>query len=348
MKQSLQLSAPWPSPPSGSAGAVARLSWCAAVARWAPSKHNTQPWRFVVRDDALEVWADPERMLPGSDPLRRELILSCGAAVHLACVAARALGVRPEVTLLPDGDGLLLARIAEAGPWTTSGEDRHLLQLVARRRTDRGPLDADDLPPSTPFVLQSAAEHEGASLRIVAVPGDRATLAGLVERADRLLVRRLATDVELEPWLREPGDHRRDGVRTDRTRGAAASYRAEFVQRDFSGSSGSPNLHDRAGTDHPILGIICTAGDHEIDWLRAGRALAAVLLCAAQVGADSSYLNQPVEEPVIRRELETALNLPGLAQVVLRLGVGGAVPTTPRRRPSEIVSRAAGPTGTQR
>lgn len=348
MNQALQLSPSWPTPPAGSAGAVARLTWYAAVARWAPSKHNTQPWRFVVRDDALEIWADPSRMLPASDPLHRELVLSCGAAVHLACVAARALGFRPDVALLPAGNGLLLARLVEAGPWPTSGEDRHLLTLAASRRTDRGPLDAGGLPPATPFLLQSAAEREGASLRLVATPGDRATLAGLVERADRLLVRRGATDVELEPWLREPGDHRRDGVNTERTRGPAASYRAEFVQRDFSGSSGSQHLHDRVGIDHPILGIICTPGDHERDWLHAGRALAAVLLRAAQVGADSSYLNQPVEEAAIRSELRTALHLPGPAQVILRLGLGGAVSPTPRRRPSEVISRAAGPTDTLR
>jgi hypothetical protein len=348
MNLALHLSPPWPSPPPGSAGPVARLTWCAAVARWAPSKHNTQPWRFVVCEDALEIWADSQRMLPESDPHRRELVLSCGAAVQLACVAARALGVQPEVTLLPDGGGSLLARVVEAGPWATSEQDRHLLQSVARRRTDRGPLDADALPPSTPFLLQSAAEREGASLRLVAIPGERATLARLVERADRLLVRSGGVDHELQSWLREPGDHRRDGVQTDLTRGAAASYRAEFVQRDFSGASGSRALHDRAGADHPILGILCTPGDLERDWLLAGRALAAVLLCAAEVGADSSYLNQPVEEPTIRTELQTQFALVGSAQVVLRLGVGGAVPRTVRRRPSEVTSWAAGPGGSPR
>src|SRR5690349_17793132 len=55
--------APWPAPPDAGAEASERLAWYAAVARWAPSNHNTQPWRFVVRDGtAVEVWADPMRM----------------------------------------------------------------------------------------------------------------------------------------------------------------------------------------------------------------------------------------------------------------------------------------------
>ena len=31
----------------------------------APSSHNTQPWRFQIRDDVLELFADRMRALPG-------------------------------------------------------------------------------------------------------------------------------------------------------------------------------------------------------------------------------------------------------------------------------------------
>ncbi len=331
---------PWPAAPSADAEPSERMAWYAAVARWAPSKHNTQPWRFVVRGNALEVWTDPQRSLPDSDPHRRELTIACGAALHLACVAARALGFQPLVTVLPDGVGGLLGRLVETGPWAASPQDLEFLALVPRRRTDRGPLNSAVLPGSVPFLLQSAAAVQGASLRLVSTPGDRATLVRLVERADRLLVQRGDIDRELQRWSREAGDGRADGVPTDRTRGAAASYRAEFVQRDFSGAHPRPR-HDRDGADHPIIGVICTGSDREADWITAGRALASVLLCAAQHGADSSYLNQPVEEPAIRNELRTMLDLPGAAQVILRIGVGGNVLPTPRRDADEVTIRTS-------
>src|SRR5688572_10548285 len=34
----------------------------------APSQHNTQPWRFVVTADSVEVHADRSRQLPVADP----------------------------------------------------------------------------------------------------------------------------------------------------------------------------------------------------------------------------------------------------------------------------------------
>ncbi len=319
-------------PPLPMAGADehARLAWYAAVARWAPSKHNSQPWRFVVREHCLDVWADPARTLIRTDPHRRELVLACGAAVHLACVAARGAGREPAVELLPDGSGARLARLTERGPWPTCSHDRALLAAVPRRRTDRGPLDSRALDPGLSFRLQDAARSEGAILRLVITPGDRTSLADLVARADRLLARDRGADEELAPWLREPGDDRLDGVPTDHTRGAAASYRAEFVQRDFSSAHSRP-AQDRAGPDHPLVGVLCSPGDTVTDRVRAGRALAAVLLEANVAGANASYLDQPVEEPAIRHQLRQQLDLAGMPQLILRIGAGATVAPTPRR-----------------
>lgn len=326
-----------PVEPPASAGQTARLRWYAEVASWAPSKHNAQPWRFVLRGGALEVWADRSRALPETDPDRRELIISCGAALHLACVAARAHGYAPTVVLLPQAGTGPLARLVEGGPWDTTPQDRLLLDAVPRRRTDRGPLDADQLPAVVPFLLQQAAEAQGAALRLVSTAGDRATLASLVARADRLLVRRPAVDEELSQWLREPGDSRPDGVPSHQTRGAAASYRAEFVQRDFS-TPGSRPAQDRPGKDRPIVAVLCTPRDRPEDWLTVGRALAAVLLQAAVAGAHASYLNQPVEQPAVRAQLREKLLLPGDAQVILRLGVGGEVAAPPRRPVDDLLA----------
>lgn len=327
----------WPPFPAES-DANARMAWYAAVARWAPSKHNSQPWQFVVRDGSLEFWPEPLRALASTDPLRRELTISVGAAIGVAVVAAHAAGYEVVVRLAATGDDGPLAWMHEVGPRTSTSEDAELLAAVARRRTDRGPLDADRLGRDLPFLLQSAVSAQGCSLRLVSTPGDRKTLAALVQRADRLLLERLLVDAELTPWLRTPGDNRRDGVPTDHTRGAAASMRAEFVQRDYS-AAGSTPAHNRLGRDHPLVGVLCTSADGRSDWLRAGQALTAMLLQATVAGASASYLNQPIEEPAIRSELRDQLQLDGVGQLVVRLGSGGRVTPTPRRYLRDLIQR---------
>ncbi len=248
-------------------------------------------------------------------------------------VAARAAGHELAVEWLPEG--AVLARGRESGPHAPDGSEEALLAAVFDRRTDRGPLDATGLPASVPFALQRAALDAGADLHLVATEGDRRSLADLVARADRLLVRDGAIDEELAAWSRGAGDGRADGVPTSQTRGPAASYRAEFVQRDFSAGERTRPTMDRLGADAPLVAVLGTRGDRAADWLTGGQALGAVLLLAETYGAHASYLNQPCELPALREELRASLRMETAPQVVLRLGIGGDVPATPRRDATE-------------
>src|SRR5271165_1434657 len=63
----------------GSVLTSADLANVVAIAARAPSVHNTQPWKFRVTGDVIELRADPDRILPQIDPVGRELIVSCGA-----------------------------------------------------------------------------------------------------------------------------------------------------------------------------------------------------------------------------------------------------------------------------
>jgi hypothetical protein len=316
-----------------------RVAWYADVARLAPSKHNSQPWHFLVHDDALEVHAETARRLPASDPRGRELRISCGAAVRAAEVAAAALGIDTAVSLFDAGDDGCLAEIRETGIRIPEPHDHDLLTAVTRRRTDRGPLDISVLDPALPFRLQNIAAGLGCVFQLVSSPGDRQTLARAVEIAHGMVLHEPQIEAELANWIRTPDDTRRDGVPSTATRGPASSYRATFVQRDFS-TPGSPAAHDRTGRDDPLIGILCTPADSRVDWLRCGRGLMAVLLEATAAGANASYLNQPLELQRTRDLLRAELVLPGAPQLILRIGAGAPVPATARLPQDQVISQA--------
>ena len=52
------------------------------MATQAPSVHNSQPWRWRVGSESLHLYADLSRHLPRTDPDCREMLVSCGAALH--------------------------------------------------------------------------------------------------------------------------------------------------------------------------------------------------------------------------------------------------------------------------
>ena len=69
-----------------------KLLFLLSLAVRAPSSHNTQPWLFRIQGHEVDLIADLNRSLPVVDPLNRELIISCGAALHHLRVAARYFG----------------------------------------------------------------------------------------------------------------------------------------------------------------------------------------------------------------------------------------------------------------
>jgi hypothetical protein len=70
---------------------TAGLAAAARTAGFAPSIHNTQPWRWRVSGPTLELWAVRDRQLAVVDPEGRMLAVSCGAALHHPRVALAAV-----------------------------------------------------------------------------------------------------------------------------------------------------------------------------------------------------------------------------------------------------------------
>jgi nitroreductase len=105
-----------------------------ATAARAPSVHNTQPWRFRVGRSAIGLYYDQRRKLR-VDPIGREMLISCGAALFGLRLAVRSLGYVPVVELLPDPARLrLLARVTLGAPEPMTVA--HTTHATARRPPD--------------------------------------------------------------------------------------------------------------------------------------------------------------------------------------------------------------------
>ena len=98
----------------------------------APSAHNTQPWRIeVMSDTEAHVYFDPDRLLPVTDPLGRQVHISHGTLLEMTAIAATHIGHRAEIELLPEGEMTL----AEYGTKPTAH-----LRLVADSQLKEDPL----------------------------------------------------------------------------------------------------------------------------------------------------------------------------------------------------------------
>jgi len=207
---------------------------------WAPSVHNTQPWRFAADGGPrISLHADVERRLPVADPDGREMMISCGAALFTIRLALRSLGYIPETRVLPDpAQPDLVAQVAWHERADADEFERRLAGHVLTRRTHRGAFDPEPLPPDTLAALRDAAAREGAALRIMADDGRRATLAAAVQSAEYQLRRDGERLRELADWTPAPGSAHRDGVPATSYPARAEHTEPFFPGRDFSRGQG--------------------------------------------------------------------------------------------------------------
>lgn len=314
-----------------------------AAATRAPSTHNSQPWRFVATGDGVQLWADRSRALPVVDPAGRALHLSCGAALLLGELAARARGVGCTTVLLPDRAEPDHLGDWRFGPETTAGEDDvRLAAAITERHTDRRPFDARPVPAELVHRLAAAVQREGCWLTAVDDPDRAASVAVALAHADEALLADQAYLEELRRWSgREPGapDGIPSGAAIDpATRGSTYRLRDLDPARSGAAARGPADLPPPA--EHPLVVVLGTDADAPLDWLRAGRALGRLLLTAASEGLATSPMTQALEVAATRARLTRDLGLVGHPQMILRVGYPsrGAEPAAVSgRRPVEDV-----------
>jgi len=348
-------------PPDIVAGTVAEKAhvlaehaqYLIATAARAPSVHNTQPWRFRVDQRAVELLCDPGRKLH-TDPIGREMLISCGAALFGLRLAVRSLGYQPTVERLPDpSQPRLLARVSVGPAAPMSALEREMLAAVPHRHTHRGAFAGGALPAGLLAGLENDALTEGATLAVVDEGLAYERLAAIVVIAARRGDLDPVAQAEIRKWTREDSSTARDGVpATALTAGPPArAPHGRLRQRDFDAGRGLARLPADADVDADQAGagrqkgaptaataILLTSGDRRTDWLRAGQALQRLLLHAASKWVFASLHTQPLEDPVTRALIRDRLGLPGQPQMLLQFGRAATAASTPRRPPGELTS----------
>ena len=313
----------------------ADLEHLVTMAAFAPSVHNTQPWHFRPAPGGLRLERDRSRQLTVIDPMGRELLLSCGAALHHLEVAARGVGVDSRVTINPVGNTVATVRLSRGRP-ATNAELAHALAIL-HRHTYRGRFDDERIPAAALDAIAGAATHEHGLVRIVS-DEELVEVEVLVSRAERTLVSSPGYQEELARWVWHgaPDENRGDGIPA-----AAVDHgpdRAESLEgRQFDGAA-DPRPEDPPDPEHPTVLLLSSPSDTPFDWIQAGRALSALLLLATELGVVAQPIGQVLDLPASRRELALALGTVGSPQMLLRLGRGQAAPQTPRRAVADVLA----------
>ncbi|MDI5975914.1 Acg family FMN-binding oxidoreductase [Amycolatopsis magusensis] len=317
------------------------LDQALTAATRAPSPHNTQPWRFEVDGDRVELWLDHDRVLTVADPDAREARLSCGAALFNLRLSLRVNGKEPRVRLLPEpGSPDLLAEIRIDGVRRSTPAERELAEAVFHRHTNRRPFLDQQVPRGLQAALNTAALTEGGQLEHLEPSARYDTVAVLARRAEFLQATDESFQAESARWTRRSAGSA-DGVPL--TAAAPPARHAGAVPQ--RGSHANAELPARSYEQQPLLVAVLSGGQGALADLRGGLVMQSVLLTATSLGLATSFVSQPFETTETRAALEALFRDSGRVHTLLRVGYGYATPPTARRPVTEVVHRGAAQTG---
>jgi nitroreductase len=314
------------------------LAEAAALAGYAPSIHNSQPWRWRVGTGVLDLFTARGRQLAITDPDGKLAVLSCGAALHHARTALAAEGWRVDMVRFPDPDDPgHLARITTAGQAPVPAEAMRHVQTIRVRHTDRRPVTGEPLRAEDLATVVAAVEGGGGRLHVLR-RDDVIELAAAVSYAQKTEAADEAWQAELAYWT---GGSRPAGSGVPDTAIPEQPPQTTVPSRDFGHPGTLPvsTEHDRTAT----FAILYGPQDARVDWLRAGEALSTAWLAATELGISLLPLSATVEVPTTRLTLRRLLAGLGEPYLVLRLGRADpdhpGPPHTPRLPTHQTIER---------
>jgi hypothetical protein len=302
----------------------------------APSLHNSQPWRWVLRGRAIQLFVDPARAPMYTDTSGREALFGCGSALDHFRVAMASAGWRANVDRFPNPNNLHHLASIDFSPmeFVTDGHRRRA-DAIMLRRTDRLPFAPPSNWESVEETLRSTVGTDG--VRVDVVPDElRPELAEASQLSQSLRLYDSSYHAELQNWTTDFDISA--GIPRSSLISAAESDRVD-VGRNFPVTH-NPERRSGLREDHSKIVVLSTFDDTHDNMLRCGEMLSAVLLDATMAGLATCTLTHITELPTGRQVLSTLIAQNSTPQLLVRIGRAPSVedipPPTPRRPVDEI------------
>ena len=333
-----------------------------AYAITAPNPHNLQPWLADLRESGvITLLTDPERVLPHTDPLGRQILIGHGAFLELLVMALAQQGLAADVALWPDGElaGSLAAWRSEPSAKPVArltlrpgGVPDPLFAQVLRRHTPKARFDVGrPVPPEALATLQAVAQGSAFRVGATVAPAEMAELQRLCLQAAEVELQTPRTVME-SLQLTRVGPHEilqhRDGITLNEPMVRVFSALGLF-DRSAPPGPGSQGYQAMLGRYQEQIdsagGFVWLSGaNRRADQVNAGRLFVRLQLKATELGLGLHPLSQALQEfaemaPLHAQVHQRLLKRPPPAtpqdetlQMLCRVGhVRQAEPHTPRR-----------------
>ncbi len=305
-----------------------RLIFLLNYAILAPSKYNSQPWRFNVSGDEIRLYADESRWLSVVDADKREFYMNLGSSLENLIIAAEHFGYICQTTYFP-GEENLVASI-KLVPGASPISSGWLFDAIHSRQ-DNVELFSDQVVSDGDLEkLRNLFLGKDIQMQIYSNSEIKNGFRDLVVKADQIHFADVNYRSELGHWWGQ-GTMGKIGVQ-------ALAAQAFIVLMD-AGPEKIRKDSELVNSSH-ILGLISTKENGRKSWVMTGQAFERLWLAATTYGICIYPMSQPLEISETKAELTASLLSPDFGNIQQTFLLGYAKDKSepmPRRPLSETL-----------
>jgi hypothetical protein len=256
-------------------------------ARYAPSVHNTQPWKVSAEGDTIHVAIDPRHKLVAGDPTGRETIISMGIFAEAIIIGALAEGLEINIVKLSGTSVSLTFTPAKEVPEDAT----ELTALLRRRATDRSVYKPAEIGQAAIDRLLQTPQTNHTQMHVVT---DRTIIENIADLTSHGISLSLSSPTfrqELSQYLVLPMSRKKRGIAVRSLRIPAYLTWVEPWLVRFGLGMGAEARHEkRRWQSSSAVVVITSDGDLAQHWLDTGRTyLRASLAIEAPAFSQATY-----------------------------------------------------------
>lgn len=323
--------------------------------------HNTQAWKVALpSNDTILLYVDPERLLPQTDPIYRQIHIGQGAFIESLVIAASHFGVRAHVDYFPQGEydnqsleAKPVASITLISDPTVVADP--LFHYLVTRQSTKTPYAAEVIPKEQLSRLTQATNNPTFPVRFIDAAGDNGQMSHFLTDSMRIEEHNASRSLETIGMFRFNDEEfvtHRDGFGLEQN-GVSGAKRwfAErfFISREQAeadpqsfGKEGI-KLTKKVADNAPHFGLLISNNNRRLDQVESGRIYQRMNLLTASMGLVQHPMSQILQEYTDMLPLQAefkqhyGIKPEQTVQMLFRLGKAPLTPSSPRREVSDIV-----------
>jgi hypothetical protein len=306
----------------------------------APSGHNTQPWKFIIKDDTINICPDYTRALPVVDRDNHALFISLGCALENLIVAAENYGFGASFEIISDNDTPFIRVTLSV---SSLHREESLMQYIPLRQVTRGAYSNRKVSEAELLSLKEEIALPGTEVRYIISPEEIESLTPFIIEGSDLQFTNKKFVEELAKWIRfnkRDAERSRDGIwGATMNMPSIPRWMGSFIMKRLVTATSESKRWRKLISASAGFAMFMVEKDDVEHWIALGRSFQRFGLITTKMEIKHAHVNMPCEEVTVRRKLAAMFCGNNITPLLLvRFGYGDTTPYSFRRGIPDIVA----------